>query len=88
MKGALEDRIAELAFKQYIIFRPGMLNRPGTDRLAEKIILQLLRAANSVGMLKKHRALPTPLLAGKLAKAPKMLPNGQSLVELNQIFEF
>ncbi len=88
MKGALEDRISALRFKQFIIFRPGMLDRPGTDRRMEKFILRLIRGMNYLGLFKKYRPLPTPLLARKLADAPKILSNGTSLVELDQIFSF
>ncbi len=88
MKGALEDKIIGLGFKQCVIFRPGMLNRPNTDRPAEKVILGVLRAVNGMGLFKKYRSLPTPLLAGKLAKAPKTLPDGKSVIEQDQIFGF
>ncbi len=85
MKGELEESIAELAFGQYIIFRPGMLLRPNTDRLGEKITAMLLGALNAVGILRKQRPLPTAILAQKLAIAPVTLPDGESIVELDKI---
>ena len=88
MKGELEKSIAELAFGQYIIFRPGMLLRPHTDRLGEKITTILLKALNTIGILRKQRPLPTILLAKKLAIAPMTLPNGESIIELDKIFSF
>jgi uncharacterized protein YbjT (DUF2867 family) len=88
MKGALEDTIAALAFEQYIIFRPGMLQRPNTNRLGEKIALGVLRVLNSIGILKRQAPLPTQLLAEKLAKAPILLADGESVVELEKIFSF
>ncbi len=88
MKGTLENCISKIGFQQFAIFRPGMLDRPGTDRWAEKAVLCALRTVNSIGLFKKYRPLPTPLLAQKLAEAPTMLPHGRSLVELDQIFTF
>ena len=88
MKGELERSIAELAFVQYIIFRPGMLLRPDTDRLGEKVTAMLLRVLNTIGILRKQSPLPTAILAKKLAIAPMRLPDGESSVELNKIFLF
>lgn len=88
MKGELEMQITELAFGQYIIFRPGMLLRPNTDRLGEKITAILLRALNTVGILRKQLPLSTAVLAQKLAIAPTTLPDGESYVELKKIFSF
>ena len=36
MKGTLDDHIAALGFDQCILFRPGFLLRPDTDRLGER----------------------------------------------------
>lgn len=88
MKGELEDAIDGLAFNQYIIFRPGLLLRDGTDRAGERISARLLKFLNSIGLLGRFKPLPTVLLAAKLAKAPYSLQSGKSVVELNKIFEF
>lgn len=88
LKGKLEDRISGLNFKQYIIFRPGLLLREGSDRLGEKISAGVLNFVNAIGLFKKFKPLPTALLAQKLAKAPKLLPKGTSIVQLEEIFSF
>lgn len=88
MKGKLEVRIAELGFGQYIIFRPGMLLRRDTDRPAEKVLVKTLGFFNSLGLLKKYKPLPTEILAMKLAKAPKTLPQGTSVIILEKIADF
>lgn len=88
MKGKLEVRIAELGFGQYIIFRPGMLLRRDTDRPAEKVLVKTLGFFNSLGLLKKYKPLPTEILAMKLAKAPKTLPQGTSVIILEKIANF
>lgn len=86
IKGKLEDKIAELDFEQYIIFKPGLLLRAGSDRFGEKITGYLLKGVNAIGLLRKFRPMPTSLLAKKLAKAPKVFPAGTSVVELDEIF--
>ncbi|TCN57635.1 NAD-dependent epimerase/dehydratase family protein [Flavobacterium circumlabens] len=88
MKGELETTISELDFGQYIIFRPGPLLREGTDRSGEKIIAKTLGFLNGIGLLKKYKPLPTEVLAMKLAKAPWKLPQGTSVVKLQEIEKF
>lgn len=87
LKGKLEDQISTLGFDQYVIFRPGLLLRPDSDRLGEKIMAKILHAVNSIGLFKKFKPLPTAILAGKLAKAPKFFPKGTSIIELDKIFD-
>jgi uncharacterized protein YbjT (DUF2867 family) len=88
MKGKLEDHITALNFEQYIIFRPGPLVREDSDRLGEKIAVKVIRILNAIGLFKKFKPLPTSLLAAKLVKAPKTLPSGTTIVELEKIFDF
>jgi uncharacterized protein YbjT (DUF2867 family) len=88
MKGELEDYIASLAFNQYIIFKPGMLLRKDTDRPGERIMNGVLKFLNGLGIIRRFRPLPTSLLAGKMAKAPKVLQPGKHVVELDKIFGF
>ncbi|OXA82098.1 NAD(P)H-binding [Flavobacterium aquidurense] len=88
IKGKLEDEIAKLDFKQYIIFKPGLLSRAGTDRFGEKVMDNLLKFANAIGLFRKFRPLATSILAKKLAMAPKVLSNGTSVIKLDEIFRF
>lgn len=88
MKGELEDFISGLNFTQYIVFKPGMLLRDGSDRTGEKVGVSVISFFNSVGLFKKYRPLPTTLLAEKLAKAPKALPMGTTVVSLEKIADF
>jgi uncharacterized protein YbjT (DUF2867 family) len=87
IKGRLEEGINALAFEQCIIFRPGLLLRKDTDRFEERIIGGLLNILNTVRLFKKFRAMPTLILAEKLAKAPKVFTGGKHIVELDKIFE-
>jgi hypothetical protein len=88
MKGELETTIAELDFGQYIIFRPGPLLRQGTDRAGEKVLVKAVDFFNNIGLLKKYKPLPAEILAMKLAKAPWKLPQGTSVIKLQEIAGF
>ena len=88
MKGELETTIAELNFGQYIIFRPGLLLREGTDRTGEKVLVKILHFFNTIGLFKKYKPLPTSILAMKLAKAPWKMPKGTSVLKLQEIAVF
>jgi uncharacterized protein YbjT (DUF2867 family) len=88
IKGKLEEKISELNFEQYIIFKPGLLLREGSDRLGEKVMAFVLKTVNAIGLFKKYKPVPTAFLAEKLAKAPKTLPKGKSVIELDEIFDF
>ena len=88
LKGKLETSISKLAFSNFIIFRPGLLERKNTDRPGERISATLLHFFNWFGLIRKFKPLPTITLAQKLAKAPKVFSQGQHVIELNKIFEF
>lgn len=87
VKGKLEESTDNLAFDQYIIFRPGMLLRKNTDRPVERIMVKVLNLLNKLSIATKFRPLPTSILAEKLAKAPKIFPPGKHIVELQKIFD-
>lgn len=88
IKGELEEKVAALDFEQYIIFRPGLLLRAGSDRFGEKIMGSLLKGLNTIGLFRKFKPMPTTILAEKLTKSPKVCPAGNSVIELDEIFSF
>jgi len=88
LKGKLEDAVSNLAFPSYIIFRPGLLLRKGTNRTGERISSSILGFLNSLGLMKRFKPMPTFILSEKLAKAPKVFTQGQHVVELDNIFSF
>lgn len=85
MKGELEDYIANLNFEQYLVFRPGPLIRENTDRLGEKISVKVISFFNAIGLFKNLKPISTAFLAEKLAIAPKKLPVGMAILELDAI---
>ncbi|MCD0488982.1 NAD(P)H-binding protein [Pedobacter sp. MC2016-14] len=88
IKGELEEAMANLAFAQLIVFKPGMLIRKGSDRAAERIIAPVLNFLSSIGLFKRFKPLSTEVLAAKLAKAPKVLNSGIHVIELEKITGF
>ena len=51
-------------------------------------MVKTLLLLNSVGLLRKYKPLPAELLAEKLAKAPKILKDGITVIELEKIAAF
>jgi uncharacterized protein YbjT (DUF2867 family) len=88
MKGQLEKYYAALGFDQCIIFRPGMLLRKDTDRNGERISTSIITFANTLGLFKRFKPLPTSVLAEKLGKAPRLLSDGLHIIELGDIWTF
>src|SRR5690606_4537035 len=88
MKGKLETHITALNFDQLIIFRPGALIRPNSDRPSERFMVTALHKINKIGLFKKFKPLGVNILAEKLAKAPKTLSSGVYIIELDTIFKF
>lgn len=86
LKGKLEDAIGGLGFEKYIIFRPGVLVRKGTDRAGERISIALLIFFNRLHLFKKFKPMPTITLAEKMAKSPGIFPGGRHIIELQEIF--
>ncbi|MBZ4035526.1 NAD(P)H-binding protein [Flavobacterium sp. 17A] len=85
MKGKLEENLESLHFPQYIIFRPGPLIRENTDRVGEKISVNVIKIFNAIGLFKNLKPISTLLLASKLVKAPKEFSAGTFTLELSQI---
>lgn len=87
LKGELEEIMTRLNFDQLVIFKPGLLLRKDTNRFGEKFAGGALKFLNAVGLIRKYKPLPTAVLAEKLAKAPKVFPDGKHVIELQKIFE-
>lgn len=86
MKGTLDDVILKTGFEKTIIFRPGMLQRKNSDRFFERLLNASLKLLNRMGIAKKYRPMPTDVLAGKMAVAPKRFSESVRIVQLDEIF--
>lgn len=87
IKGELEDAVKKLTFKKTTIFNPGMLQRKNTDRPGEVVAQKVLQFINMLGLFKKHKPLPTEVLAQAMMNAAKNQTNSYDIVKLNAIHE-
>lgn len=85
MKGKLEQRIEQLLFPTLLIFQPGMLLRPNTDRLGEKLGLQALAFFNRLGLLKQLAPTPVSTVANAMLNSTQTAPNGTTRLGVFEI---
>lgn len=88
MKGELEDKVKALEFNKITIFQPGMLERGNSDRAGEILGGKVIKFANSLGLFKSQRPMPTSVLAKAMINAAKIKSNGFSEIKLANIFSF
>ncbi len=86
LKGELEDAVKKLEFKRTVILQPGILDRENSNRLGEKIFEGTVKFANTLGLFKKYKPMPTHVLAKAMVNAVETQPEGISTVKLDEIF--
>lgn len=87
MKGALEQAVELLGFTSFIVFRPGPLLRPATDRTGEKIGVSIIAALNKIGLFKNMTPLAVEDLAALMLRYGKQLPSGHQVLESGRILK-
>ncbi len=87
MKGKLEKAIEALHFKSLVIFRPGLLSRPGTDRKGEKISEGLLNFFNKLGLFKNMAPLKVNKLAELMLRYAQQAPDDTHIIEPGRILQ-
>ena len=87
MKGQLEDAVKALDFPSLLIFQPSVLIRSNNDRGAENFTVKAFKFLNKLGILKRYRPMPTPILAEKMLSAVYNSPKGTFTFTLDKIFE-
>lgn len=87
MKGELEQAVEALNFKNLIVFRPGPLLRPDSDRSGEKISVAIISFLNKLGLLRKIAPLPVKALAALLFQYAVRSPAGHTIVESAQLLK-
>ncbi|WP_010252435.1 NAD(P)H-binding protein [Myroides injenensis] len=71
MKGRLERSILNIGFDNTIILRPGLLLRPGTDRLGERIAAKTLSIFNSMKLFMSNKSIEVVKVANRMRKEAK-----------------
>lgn len=87
MKGQLELDVKKLGFAHLHIFNPPMLLRKNSDRKAEIFAAKVIKALNSIGLLKAQTPLPTEILAQALIHASKDKKSSFQQYEANAIWK-
>ncbi len=86
MKGALEQAILQLNFKKLLIFQPGLLIRPHTDRTAEKTFEGIIRFFNSIGLARKYRPIAVSDLAKKMIEKSVTSDDAVQVITTKELF--
>ena len=63
MKGELEAAVQAQPFRRISILRPPLLERKGSTRGGERLAAAVLRALNTLGLLRALRPMPTSVVA-------------------------
>lgn len=87
MKGSLEEAVLALDFPQLRILQPGFIERPATERLAERLTLPVLRGLNGLGLFRQYRPISTQQLAHALLKSSYTFTGSFKRLSLADIFE-
>lgn len=87
MKGKLEKAVEALHFKNVVIFRPGPLIRPETDRSGEKTGVTIISFLNKAGLFKKMAPLQVKDLAALMLHYAITPPLGHHILESGRILK-
>lgn len=86
MKGQLEDAVKALEFTRLLIFRPSILIRSNSDRGAENFSVKAIHFLNKIGLFKRHRPMPTNVLAQRMRREVATATEGVHTFTLDEIF--
>ena len=84
MKGALEENVKKLGIPNVVIFQPPGLIRKNSDRFGEKLLIALLNFANSVGLFKDQKPMPTEKVASAMINLAKAESSKKSMTVSGQ----
>ena len=87
IKGELEDMVKRLNFKSISILQPSILERGKSERIGERLVLNIIKMFNALGFFKKYKAMPTNILASKMIKLVKKSELGVKTITLDRIFD-
>lgn len=85
IKGLLENAIEDLNFQSFVIFRPGPLVRPNSNRTGEKIGVSIIGFLNKLGILNNFKPLPVKKLADLMLNYAKNSKAGKIILSAHQI---
>lgn len=87
MKGKLENDLEKLSFTNLLIFQPGILVRPHSNRKGEKISVSLIRFLNRLGIAKRYKPIDVDSVAAAMIQKSKKAAKPVERVSLADIFQ-
>ena len=87
MKGTLESEVKKLNFDVLDIVQPGILIRPNSDRLGERIAEKVIGVLNKVGLFQSYRATHVNDLAWTIKELSIKKEKGTRIVSLSEIVQ-
>lgn len=87
MKGRLESEVKKLNFDALDIVQPGILIRPNSDRLGERIAEKVIGVLNKVGVFRSYRATHVNDLAWVIKVLSVKKEKGTRIVSLSEIVQ-
>lgn len=85
VKAAVEKAILDLDFDKTVLIRPGSLIRPKSNRLAERLGVQVTKILNSLGMFLGAKPVLVASVAKEIVKVALQPNKGVSIIENDQI---
>lgn len=87
MKGRLDEAIKKLGFDKTVIFRPGVLVRPESDRGFEKAFVKIAAFFNRFGWLRSLKSTHVNTLAAALIKSLDLIKDKFAVLGVEEIHE-
>ncbi len=85
MKGELEQAVAALGFERFVVFRPGPLVRPDTDRAGEKAGVAVISFLNKLGLMRNMAPLAVKDLAALMLRYALNPSPGHTILKSGRI---
>lgn len=87
MKGRLESEVKKLNFDALDIVQPGILIRPNSERLGERIAEKVIGVLNKLGVFRSYRATHVNDLAWVIKELSVKKEKGTRMVSLTEIVQ-
>lgn len=85
MKGRLEEAIKKIGFKHLMILQPGIIERPNSNRLGEKIGLKVITFFNALGLFQQYAPVKTDNLAQAMIESVFSYRSSVQVISLKEI---
>lgn len=88
MKGKLEDDVIRLGFPHTFIVRPPSLIRKNAKRWTETVTVRIIKAFNSIGLLRGFTPVPTMSVAKQMLEGAKTINVQLLIAEAKDVIKY